>query len=172
MTWNNRVAVYAGTFDPLTRGHEDLVRRAAHLFDEVIVAIAASHAKRPFFTLDERAEIARTVLESYPHVEVCSFEGLLMDFVQARGAKVVLRGLRAVSDFEYEFQMAGMNRNLYPEVETVFLTPSEKYMFISASMVREVALLGGDAEQFVHPFVGERLRQKVSRQKQAGGNPR
>jgi pantetheine-phosphate adenylyltransferase len=172
MAGNKRVAVYAGTFDPMTRGHEDLVRRAAHLFDEIVVAIAASHAKRPFFTLDERVEIARAVLESYPRVEVCSFEGLLMDFAQARGANVILRGLRAVSDFEYEFQMAGMNRNLYPEVETVFLTPSEKYMFISASMVREVALLGGDADKFVHPFVGERLKQKVIRQKQTGDNPR
>jgi pantetheine-phosphate adenylyltransferase len=172
MTGNKRVAVYAGTFDPMTRGHEDLVRRAAHLFDEIVVAIAASHVKRPFFTLDERVEIARAVLESYPHVEVCSFEGLLMDFAQARGANVILRGLRAVSDFEYEFQMAGMNRNLYPEVETVFLTPSEKYMFISASMVREVALLGGDAGKFVHPLVGERLKQKVIRQKQTGDNPR
>lgn len=171
MARNERVAIYAGTFDPLTRGHEDLVRRATNLFDDVIVAIAASHAKRPFFTLDERVEMARSVLGGYPRVEVCSFEGLLMDFAQARGANVILRGLRAVSDFEYEFQMAGMNRNLHPEVETVFLTPSEKYMFVSASMVREVALLGGEADKFVHPSVAERLKQKVASQKRAGGKP-
>ena len=162
MALNRRMAIYAGTFDPLTRGHEDLVRRAATLFDHVIVAIAASHAKRPFFTLEERAEMAREVLERYPQVEVCSFDGLLMDFLHARGAKVILRGLRAASDFEYEFQMAGMNRNLYPEVETVFLTPSEKYMFISATMVREIAILGGDVSKFVQPAISERLRKKVA----------
>ena len=167
MALNRRMAIYAGTFDPLTRGHEDLVRRAATLFDHVIVAIAASHAKRPFFTLEERAEMAREVLERYPQVEVCSFDGLLMDFLHARGAKVILRGLRAASDFEYEFQMAGMNRNLYPEVETVFLTPSEQYMFISATMVREIAILGGDASKFVHPSVSERLKRKVAGQQPA-----
>jgi pantetheine-phosphate adenylyltransferase len=149
----------------LTLGHEDIVRRAVNLFDHVIVAIAVSHAKRPFFTLDERVEMAREVLAQTPRVEVCSFDGLLMDFLLARGANVILRGLRAVSDFEYEFQMAGMNRNLYPEVETIFLTPSEKYMFISATMVREVAIFGGDASKFVHPSVCERLRRKV------GGTP-
>ena len=158
MALNRRMAIYAGTFDPLTRGHEDLVRRAATLFDHVIVAIAASHAKRPFFTLEERAEMAREVLERYPQVEVCSFDGLLMDFLHARGAKVILRGLRAASDFEYEFQMAGMNRSLYPEVETVFLTPGEQYMFVSATMVREIARLGGDVGKFVHPSVEKRLR--------------
>ena len=162
MALNRRMAIYAGTFDPLTRGHEDLVRRAATLFDHVIVAIAASHAKRPFFTLEERAEMAREVLERYPQVEVCSFDGLLMDFLHARGAKVILRGLRAASDFEYEFQMAGMNRNLYPEVETVLLTLCEKYMFISATMVREIALFGGDVSKFVHPSISERLKQKVA----------
>ena len=171
MALNRRMAIYAGTFDPLTRGHEDLVRRAATLFDHVIVAIAASHAKRPFFTLEERAEMAREVLERYPQVEVCSFDGLLMDFLHARGAKVILRGLRAASDFEYEFQMAGMNRNLYPEVETVFLTPSEKYMFISPTMVRAIAILGGDASKFVHPSVSERLKRKVADQKLAGPRP-
>lgn len=147
------------------------MRRALKLFDDIIVAIAASHAKHPFFTLDERMEIAREVLEPYPRVEVCSFEGLLMDFLQARGAHVILRGLRAMSDFEYEFQMAGMNRNLYPEVETVFLTPSEKYMFVSASMVREVAIFGGDASKFVPPSVNERLKQKVAEQKRSGVHP-
>ncbi|GHU09781.1 phosphopantetheine adenylyltransferase [Betaproteobacteria bacterium] len=171
MAANRRIAIYAGTFDPLTRGHEDIVRRALKLFDDIIVAIAASHAKHPFFTLDERMEIAREVLEPYPRVEVCSFEGLLMDFLQARGAHVILRGLRAMSDFEYEFQMAGMNRNLYPEVETVFLTPSEKYMFVSASMVREVAIFGGDASKFVPPSVNERLKQKVAEQKRSGVHP-
>jgi len=162
MALNRRVAIYAGTFDPMTRGHEDLVRRAVNLFDHVIVAIAASHAKRPFFTLEERVEMAREVLVAYPNAEVCSFNGLLMDFLHERGAKVILRGLRAASDFEYEFQMAGMNRNLYPEVETLFLTPSEQYMFISATMVREIAVLGGDVGKFVQPSVRERLIRKVA----------
>lgn len=162
MTLNKRVAIYAGTFDPLTRGHEDLVRRAVNLFDHVIVAIAASQSKRPFFSLENRVEMAKEVLARYPHVEVCSFSGLLMDFLHEKGAKVILRGLRAASDFEYEFQMAGMNRNLYPEVETVFLTPSEKYMFISATMVREIAVLGGDVSKFVHPVISERLKLKVA----------
>ena len=162
MTLNRRVAIYAGTFDPLTRGHEDLVRRAVHLFDHVVVAIAASRSKRPFFTLEERVEMAREVLARFPNAEVTSFDGLLMDFLHQRGAKIILRGLRAASDFEFEFQMAGMNRNLYPEVETVFLTPSEKYMFISATMVREIAILGGDVSKFVQPTVSERLKQKVA----------
>ena len=162
MTLNRRVAIYAGTFDPLTRGHEDLVRGAVGLFDHVIVAIAESRAKKPFFTLAERTEMAREALAYYPNAEVCSFEGLLMDFLHERGAKVILRGLRAASDFEYEFQMAGMNRNLFPEVETMFLTPSEQYMFISATMVREIANFGGDVSQFVHPVVNERLRMKVA----------
>ena len=162
MALNKRVAIYAGTFDPMTRGHEDLVRRAVNLFDHVIVAIAASHAKRPFFGLEERVDMAREVLKHYPNAEVCSFNGLLMDFLHERGAKVILRGLRAASDFEYEFQMAGMNRNLYPEVETLFLTPSEQYMFISATMVREIAILGGDVGKFVQPSVRERLIRKVA----------
>jgi pantetheine-phosphate adenylyltransferase len=162
MPLNKRVAIYAGTFDPMTRGHEDLLRRAVSLFDHVIVAIAASRAKRPFFSLEDRVEMAREVLAAYPNAEVCSFDGLLMDFLHEKGAKVILRGLRAASDFEYEFQMAGMNRNLYPEVETVFLTPSEQYMFISATMVREIAIFGGDVGQFVHPSVGERLAKKVA----------
>jgi len=162
MALNKRLAIYAGTFDPLTRGHEDLVRRAANLFDNVIVAIAASRAKRPFFTLEDRVDMASEILARYANVEVCSFDGLLMDFLHQRGAKVILRGLRAASDFEFEFQMAGMNRNLYPDVETVFLTPSEKYMFISATMVREIAIFGGDVSKFVHPVVGERLKQKVA----------
>ncbi|MDR2507834.1 MAG: pantetheine-phosphate adenylyltransferase [Candidatus Accumulibacter sp.] len=162
MALNRRLAIYAGTFDPLTRGHEDLVRRAASLFDHVIVAIAASKDKHPFFSLNERVEMATEILSIYKNAEVCSFRGLLLDFLHSKGAKVVLRGLRAASDFEYEFQMAGMNRNLYPEVETLFLTPSEKYMFISATMVREVAKLGGDVSKFAHPLVVERLKAKVA----------
>ena len=147
---NKRTAIYAGTFDPLTRGHEDLIRRAVGLFDNVIIAIAASKAKHPFFSLEERVAMAREVLSPYPNAEVCSFDGLLM------------RGLRAASDFEYEFQMAGMNRNLYPEVETIFLTPSEQYMFISATMVREIAMLGGDVSKFVQPAIARRLSAVVS----------
>lgn len=159
---DHRVAIYPGTFDPMTRGHEDLVRRASNLFDRVVVGIAQSRSKRPFFTLDERVELAKQVLAPYPNVEIVGFDNLLMDFLHEQGAKVILRGLRAASDFEYEFQMAGMNRNLYPEVETVFLTPSEQYMFISATMVREIAVLGGDVSKFVHPLVQERLAKRVS----------
>ena len=161
MALNRRVAIYAGTFDPITRGHEDLVRRAACLFDRVIVAIAQNQPKRPFFSLAERVEMAQEVLAPYPNAEVCGFDGLLMDFLHAKGAKVIIRGLRAVSDFDYEFQLAGMNRNLYPEVETVFLTPGEQYLFISATMVREIAVLGGDVSKFVRPAVRERLAKRV-----------
>jgi pantetheine-phosphate adenylyltransferase len=150
-------AVYPGTFDPLTRGHEDLVRRAAGLFGEVVVAIADSKAKRPMFSLDERIDMAREALAPYANVQVLGFSGLLMDFMRSHGAHVILRGLRAVSDFEYEFQMAGMNRQLYPDVETMFLTPSEQYMFISATMVREIATLGGDVSLFVSPSVVARI---------------
>ncbi len=159
-------AVYPGTFDPLTRGHEDLVRRACGLFSEVIVGVADSRGKRPFFTLDERIRMAREVLAAYPNCKVFGFSSLLRDFVLQHDAKVIIRGLRAVSDFEYEFQMAGMNRQLIPDVETVFLTPEEKYQFISATIVREIAVLGGDVGKFVHPLVNERLREKV---KQLGG---
>lgn len=159
---DHRVAIYPGTFDPVTRGHEDLVRRAASLFDRLILAIAESPAKRPQFDLAERVTMAREVLGDVPNVEIVGFNTLLMDFVHARGAKVIVRGLRAVSDFEYEFQMAGMNRSLYPEVETVFLTPGEQYMFISATMVREIARLGGDVDKFVQPSVQQRLRAKIS----------
>ncbi len=150
-------AVYPGTFDPVTRGHEDLVRRAARLFDHVILAVADSRAKRPFFTLDERVDLARTVLADCDNVEVLGFSGLLMDFMRTQNARIILRGLRAVSEFEYEFQMAGMNRQLYPDVETVFLTPAEQYMFISATMVREIASLGGDVSAFVNPRVLSRI---------------
>lgn len=155
---NHRTAIYPGTFDPITRGHEDLVRRAATLFDTLILAIAESPAKKPRFSLDERVEMAHEVIGDLPNVQIIGFNNLLMSFVHERGAKVIVRGLRAVSDFEYEFQMAGMNRSLYPEVETVFLTPGEQYMFISATMVREIARLGGDVGKFVHPSVHKRLR--------------
>jgi pantetheine-phosphate adenylyltransferase len=155
-------AVYPGTFDPITRGHEDLVRRAAGLFDEVLVAVADSQSKRPFFSVAERVEMAASVLSDCPNVRVLGFSGLLIHFLQAQNAAIILRGLRAVSDFEYEFQLAGMNRKLYPNVETMFLTPSEQYMFISASMVREIALLGGDVAQFVTPEVCMKLKNKIS----------
>lgn len=158
---NNSTAVYSGTFDPLTRGHEDLVRRASRLFGRVIIAVADSSKKRPLFDLEERVAIARELLASYPNVEIMGFNCLLMDFMKQQGANVILRGLRAVSDFEFEFQMAGMNRSLYPDVETVFLTPDEKYMFISATMVREIATFGGDVSKFVQPLVQERLKQKL-----------
>jgi pantetheine-phosphate adenylyltransferase len=151
--------VYPGTFDPITRGHEDVVRRAAGLFGEVIVAVAESRVQT-LFSRDERVEMAREVFAEFANVRVEGFNGLLMNFVQAHNARVVLRGLRAVSDFEYEFQLAGMNRNLYPEVETLFLTPAEQYTFISATMVREVARFGGDVGKFVSPLVAARLQQK------------
>ncbi len=158
--------IYPGTFDPLTRGHEDIVRRAARLFDRVIVGVADSEAKRPFFTTAERVAMAREVLAPFANVEVAPFSSLLMDFVHAQDARVILRGLRAASDFEYEFQMAGMNRNLYPDVETLFLTPSEQYMFVSATIVREIARFGGDASPFVHPAVLARLMAKVAQQRE------
>jgi pantetheine-phosphate adenylyltransferase len=154
--------VYPGTFDPFTRGHEDLVRRAARLFDSVIVAIADSESKRPYFSIDERIAMAREVLRPFANVEVIGFSSLLMDFVHSQSAQAIVRGLRAVSDFEYEFQMAGMNRNLYPDVETLFVTPDEKYMFISATIVREIARFGGDVSKFVHPHVAEQLRRKAA----------
>jgi len=157
-------AVYPGSFDPITRGHEDLVRRASTLFNRLIVGVAESRGKRPFFTFSERVEMAREVLAPYANVEVLGFSGLLRDFVREQQARVILRGLRAVSDFEYEFQMAGMNRSLIPDVETLFLTPAEQYMFISASIVREIAALGGDVGEFVHPAVQARMAAQPDRQ--------
>ena len=154
-------AVYPGTFDPLTRGHEDLVRRASRLFDTLVLGIADSRAKRTFFTLQERIEMAREVLADVKNVSVVGFSGLLTEFVREQNARVVLRGLRAVSDFEYEFQLAGMNRVLNPEFETVFLTPGEQHMFISATLVREIATLGGDVSKFVHPIVRAKLAAKA-----------
>ncbi|SCY46427.1 pantetheine-phosphate adenylyltransferase [Nitrosospira sp. Nsp13] len=154
-------AIYPGTFDPITRGHEDLVRRAAGLFDRVVVAVATSSGKKPFFNQDERVKMGSQVLADCPNVEVIAFSGLLMEFSQQQNARVILRGLRAVSDFEYEFQMAGMNRSINPGIETVFMTPSEQYMFISATIVREIALLGGNVDRFVHPLVAAQLRMKI-----------
>jgi pantetheine-phosphate adenylyltransferase len=153
-------AVYPGTFDPFTRGHEDVVRRASGLFDEIIVGVAASESKGPLFSVAERLAMAREIFASFPNVRVMGFSGLLMEFVRSVDASVVLRGLRAVSDFEYEFQMAGMNRNLYPEVETLFLTPAEQYLFVSSTMVREIARFGGDVSSFVSPPVAARLAAK------------
>ena len=162
----NHKAIYPGTFDPITLGHEDLVRRAAKLFDHVIVAVADSGAKQPFFTRDERVDMARRVLKDLKNVEVVGFSGLLMKFVRQHKARVVIRGLRAASDFEYEFQLAGMNRGLYPDVETMFLTPGEQHMFVSATIVREISVLGGDVGKFVPPLVARRMKQKI---KQLGG---
>ncbi len=155
--------IYPGTFDPITRGHEDLVRRASRLFDQVVVAIAANSGKTPFFTVNERVEMAQQVLADCTNVEVVPFSGLLMDFLRQQNARIILRGLRAASDFEYEFQMAGMNRGLYPDVETLFMTPSEQYMFISATIVREIALLDGNADKFVHPLVAQQLHNKIKK---------
>ena len=154
-------AVYPGTFDPLTRGHEDLVRRASRLFDHLVLGIADSSAKRTFFTLQERIDIAKEVLSDVRNLTVVGFKGLLTEFVRQQDARVVLRGLRAVSDFEYEFQLAGMNRALNPEFETMFLTPGEQHMFISATLVREIATLGGDVSKFVDPIVRAKLAAKV-----------
>ena len=159
-------AIYPGTFDPLTRGHEDLVRRAASLFDQVVVGIAQSRAKKPFFSLEERVEIAREVLGHYPNVRVASFSGLLKDFVREQDGRVIVRGLRAVSDFEYEFQMAGMNRHLVPDVETLFMTPSDQYQFISGTIVREIAQLGGDVSKFVFPSVDRWLQAKAQERRE------
>ena len=156
-------AVYPGTFDPMTLGHEDLMRRASNLFDKLIVAVAAGHHKRTMFNVDERLEIARESAKPYGNIEVVPFRGLLRDFVVDNGGNVVVRGLRAVSDFEYEFQMAGMNRQLMPEVETLFLTPSDQYQFVSSTFVREIANLGGDVSKFVAPSVLERLKERVAR---------
>ncbi len=154
-------AVYPGTFDPMTLGHQDLMRRASRLFSRLIVAVAAGHHKRTMFSVEERLEIAKELAASHPNVEVVAFSGLLRDFVVGHGGKVVVRGLRAVSDFEYEFQMAGMNRQLMPEVETLFLTPSDQYQFISGTFVREIATLGGDVSKFVSPLVLNRLKRRV-----------
>ena len=161
------VAVYPGTFDPFTRGHEDLVRRASSIFGEVIVGVADSRSKKPFFNLDERIAIAKEVLNHYSNVKIVGFTGLLKDFAREHQARVIVRGLRAVSDFEYEFQMAGMNRYLLPDVETLFLTPSDQYQFISGTFVREIASMGGDVSKFVFPSVEKWLVKKMASNSQA-----
>lgn len=158
-----RIAVYPGTFDPITLGHEDIVQRSANLFDEVIVAVAGSTAKQTLFSLDERVELAKSVFKR-DNVKVIGFNTLLMKFVHDLGAHMVIRGLRAASDFEYEFQLAGMNRKLYPQFETLFLTPAEQYMFVSSSLVREVAKLGGDVHQFVSPTVEVAIIEKLGKE--------
>ena len=158
VTEQQPVAVYPGTFDPITHGHTDLVARAARMFPRVVVAVAASPPKRPAFSLEERLRLARAALARLEGVEVQGFEGLLVDFARRLGARVLLRGLRAVSDFEYEFQLAAMNRRLAPELETVFMMPAEQYTYLSSSLVREVAALGGDVAAFVHPEVERALR--------------
>lgn len=157
----NTVAVYPGTFDPITMGHADIIERGTKLFDRVIVAVAANPSKRPTFTLDERVALCNEVLGGMPGVEVRGFDTLLINFVRDCSAQVILRGLRAVSDFEYEFQLAGMNRRLDAGIETVFLTPAERYTYISSSLVREVAALGGDVSEFVHAKVVAALKNKI-----------
>ena len=159
----NRIAVYPGTFDPITLGHEDIVYRAANLFDEVIVAVAGSTNKRTLFSFEERVSLAQSVFKKSSNIKVVGFSGLLMQFVQAQGAQMVIRGLRAASDFEYEFQLAGMNRKLFPQLETIFLTPSEQYMFVSSTLVREVATLDGDVHQFVSPMVNAAIKNKLTK---------
>ena len=155
--------MYPGTFDPITRGHEDLIRRCVRLFDRVVVAIASNPKKAPLFTLDERVALAKEVLVDLPEVSVTGYTGLTVEFARANGFKAIIRGLRAISDFEYEFQLAMMNRHLIDGVETVFLTPSEHHTFISSTLIREIAEFGGDVSAFVHPVVAERLKQKLSK---------
>lgn len=153
-------AIYPGTFDPITHGHSDIIRRAAKLFDEVILSIAINPGKKPLFSLEERQHLAEIVLKDLPNVKTCGFEGLLAEFAQQQNAQVIVRGLRAVSDFEYEFQLAGMNRTLIPDIETIFLTPAAQYTYISSSLVKEIAVLGGDVSEFVHPTVLTALKEK------------
>lgn len=153
-------AVYPGTFDPITSGHFDLIERAARFYDRLVIAVADNRNKNSLFSLEERVALAEVVTANLPNVEVIGFSGLLVDFVQEINGHVLLRGLRAVSDFEYEFQLASMNRKLAPEVETMFMTPAEQYAFISSSLVREISALGGDVSEFVHPAVGEALKSK------------
>jgi pantetheine-phosphate adenylyltransferase len=149
--------MYPGTFDPITLGHEDLVRRASNLFERVVVAIAANPSKEPMFSLEERVGLARSALADVDNVEVSGYDGLTVDFARENDLQVILRGLRAVSDFEYEFQLANMNRHLADDVETAFLTPNENYNFISSSLVREICSMGGDISEFVSPIVNEAL---------------
>ncbi len=155
---NKRTAMYPGTFDPITNGHNDLVRRAASIFDRLVVAIAANPNKAPMFSLGQRVDMARRVLTEVHNVEVRGFVGLTVDFARQSGLTVIVRGLRAVSDFEFEFQLANMNRHISPEIETVFMTPQEQYTFISSTLVREIAVLGGNVSGFVHPLVEVELK--------------
>jgi pantetheine-phosphate adenylyltransferase len=155
-------AVYPGTFDPMTLGHEDLMRRAAGLYDRLVLGVAAGHHKRTMFTIAERLEMATEMAAPYPNVEVTAFRGLLTNFMKEVGGLVVVRGLRAVTDFEYEFQMAGMNRQLMPDIETVFMTPADQFQFVSGTFVREIATLGGDVSKFVAPSVLRRLQERVT----------
>ncbi|KAF1018305.1 MAG: Phosphopantetheine adenylyltransferase [Paracidovorax wautersii] len=161
--------VYPGTFDPMTLGHEDVVLRGTRLFGRVIVAVAAGHHKKPLFSLDERIAMAREALAVHgDRVEVHPFSGLLRDFVVEQGAKAIMRGVRAVTDFDYEFQLAGMNRKLMGDVETIFVTPNDHYQFISSTFVREIAILGGEVQDFVSPTVQARLLDKVAERRAAG----
>ncbi|HEY7741066.1 MAG TPA: pantetheine-phosphate adenylyltransferase [Steroidobacteraceae bacterium] len=155
-----RSAVYPGTFDPITNGHQDLVRRASGIFDRVVIGIAANPGKAPVFTLDERVELARLVVGELPNVSVMGYRGLTVDFAREQACGVVIRGLRAVSDFEFEFQLANMSRHLAPDVDYVFLTPKEQFTFISSTLVREIASLGGDVSKFVHPVVAEAMARR------------
>lgn len=157
------IAVYAGTFDPITYGHVDLIERATTIFDAVIVAIAASHAKKTLFTLDERVQMTTDVLKNHAEVKVQGFDGLLLAFVKQHNANVILRGLRTVTDFDYEFQLASMNRQLNPKIESIFLVPSEKYMSVSSSLIREIAFLEGDVSAFVPPIVVQALKNKYGK---------
>lgn len=156
-------AVYPGTFDPITLGHIDLIERASQLFDKVIVAIASNPNKKPLFSLEERVALAKQVLGSFPSVEVHGFDNLLLDFAQAHHVNIILRGLRAVADFDYEFQLAGMNRHLRPDIETLFLMPAEKYLYLSSSLIREVATLGGDITGFVPDVIVQAIHKKLGR---------
>jgi pantetheine-phosphate adenylyltransferase len=160
---SKRIAIYPGTFDPVTNGHIDLIQRAANLFDEVIVAIAANSKKKPLFSLEERISLCENVL-MLPNVRVMGFSCLLIDFAHEQNASILIRGLRAISDFEYEFQLASMNRNLAPDIESVFLMPADEYSFISSSLVKEVAALGGDISKFVHPLVNQALTKNKNHQ--------
>ena len=153
-------AIYPGTFDPMTKGHVDLIERACKLFDEIVIAIAASEAKKPLFTLDERIQIAEKIFEGNNKVKVVGFSGLLVDLAKDNNAKILIRGLRVVADFEYEFQLANMNRAMMPELESVFLTPKEQYSYISSSLVKEICKMGGDVSEFVDPISLSELKRK------------
>lgn len=158
-----KTVIYPGTFDPITRGHLDLIERAADIFDKVVIAIAFSEKKKPMFSLDERIDLCRRATAHLPHIEVVSYTNLLVDFARTQGARFVLRGVRAIADFEYELQLANMNRAMHPDFETIFLTPVERYAYISSTLVREIASMGGNADQFVPPVVAAALRQRFPR---------